>query len=52
MSGQLVIGDLRVQVLEQGDGTRAYTILWPEGTVHAKADRFLRMREPTTARPS
>ncbi|MEU7043659.1 tyrosine-type recombinase/integrase [Streptomyces varsoviensis] len=50
MNGQLVIGDLRVQALERGDGTRAYTIVWPEGAVHEEADRFLRMREPGTDR--
>jgi hypothetical protein len=45
-----VVGDLRVQAVERGDGTRAYTIVWPEGAVHAEADRFLRTREPGTDR--
>jgi integrase len=39
---QLVIGDLRVQQLEHRDGQRSWTIVWPEGTVHVEADRFLR----------
>src|SRR5690242_8747485 len=50
MSQRLVIGDLRVQVLERGDGTRAYTVVWPEGAVHLEADRFLWTREPGTDR--
>lgn len=39
---QVVIGDLRVQRIERKDGRRSWTIVWPEGTVHAEADRFLR----------
>jgi len=38
----VVIGDLRVQRIERKDGRRSWTIVWPEGTVHAEADRFLR----------
>jgi hypothetical protein len=39
---QVVIGQLRVQKLTRRDGRRSWTIVWPEGTVHAEADRFLR----------
>jgi hypothetical protein len=46
VAGEPVVGDLRVQVVARGDGTRAYTIVWLDGTVHAEADRFLRSREP------
>jgi hypothetical protein len=37
-------------VVVRGDGTRAYTIVWPDGAVHTEADRFLRTREPGTDR--
>lgn len=40
-----MIGDLRVQEITHGDGRRSWTIVWPEGTVHAEADRFLRRHE-------
>ncbi|MFF3784068.1 hypothetical protein [Streptomyces sp. NPDC001933] len=36
--------------MEHGDGTRVFTIVWPDGGVHAQADRFLRLREPGTDR--
>jgi integrase len=39
---EIVIGQLRVQQLSGRDGRRSWTIVWPEGTVHAEADRFLR----------
>ena len=39
----VVVGDLRVQQIERKDGRRSWTIVWPEGTVHAEADRFLRL---------
>ncbi|MFE5330484.1 integrase [Embleya sp. NPDC056575] len=42
---ELVIGDLRVQDVRYGNGTRAWTIVWPEGAVHREADRFLRLHE-------
>ena len=45
MARQVVIGQLRVQKLARGDGRRSWTILWPEGTVHAEADRFLRRHD-------
>lgn len=45
MARQVVIGDLRVQRIERRDGRRSWTIVWPEGTVHAEADRFLRTHE-------
>ncbi len=38
----LVVGDLRVQVLERAGGRRSFTIVWPEGAVHEAADAFLR----------
>lgn len=50
MGARLVIGDLRVQPLDRKDGSRAYTIVWPEGRVHREADRFLRTLEPGTDR--
>lgn len=40
-----MLGDLRVQELTRKDGRRSWTILWPEGTVHQEADRFLRRHE-------
>jgi hypothetical protein len=42
---QVVIGQLRVQKLTRGNGRRSWTIVWPEGTVHGQADRFLRRHE-------
>ena len=42
---RVVIGELRVQRIERKDGRRAWTIVWPEGTVHPEADRFLREHE-------
>lgn len=41
----VVVGDLRVQQIERRDGRRSWTVVWPEGTVHAEADRFLREHE-------
>ncbi len=41
----VVIGDLRVQEIRRADGRRSWTIVWPEATVHAEADRFLRRHE-------
>lgn len=40
-----VIGDLRVQRIERGDGGWSFTIVWPDGAVHAEADGFLRGHE-------
>ncbi|MDO0909384.1 hypothetical protein QQM39_00445 [Streptomyces sp. DT2A-34] len=45
MVRHLVVGDLRVQQIERKDGRRSWTIVWPEGTVHAEADRFLRLHD-------
>ena len=45
MARRVVIGDLRVQQIDRGDGRRSWTIVWPEGTEHAEADRFLRRHE-------
>ena len=45
-----VVGELRVQVLQRGDGTRSHTIVWPSGAVHEEADRFLRTLELGTDR--
>ncbi len=42
MARHVVIGDLRVQQIDRKDGRRSWTIVWPEGTVHKEADRFLR----------
>jgi hypothetical protein len=41
----VVVGDLRVQRIERKDGRRSWTIVWPEGTVHTEADRFLRLHD-------
>ena len=45
MARRVVIGDLRVQQIQRSDGRRSWTIVWPEGTEHAEADRFLRRHE-------
>ena len=45
MARRLVVGDLRVQRIERTDGRRSWTIVWPEGTEHPEADRFLRVHE-------
>lgn len=45
MVRHVVVGDLRVQRIERKDGRRSWTIVWPEGTLHAEADRFLREHE-------
>lgn len=45
MVRHMVVGDLRVQQIERKDGRRSWTIVWPEGTVHAEADRFLRQHD-------
>ena len=43
--GAVVIGDLRVQQIDRDDGRRSWTIVWPEGTEHSEADRFLRAHD-------
>ncbi len=45
MVRHVVVGDLRVQPIERKDGRRSWTIVWPEGTVHKEADRFLRVHD-------
>ena len=45
MARQVVVGDLRVQQIERKDGRRSWTIVWPEGTEHPEADRFLRVHD-------
>ncbi|MFG2684248.1 hypothetical protein [Streptomyces sp. NPDC048392] len=45
MARHVVVGDLRVQQIERKDGRRSWTIVWPEGTVHAEADLFLRLHD-------
>lgn len=45
MARHVIIGDLRVQQIERKGGRRSWTILWPEGTVHVEADRFLRQHD-------
>ncbi|AYN43304.1 integrase [Streptomyces dangxiongensis] len=39
---RVVLGDLRVQVLERAGGGRSYTVVWPDCTVDAEADSYLR----------
>jgi hypothetical protein len=36
-----VIGDLRVQRIERSDGGLSFTIVWPDGAVHANADELV-----------
>jgi hypothetical protein len=45
MVRRVVIGDLRVQRIDRRSGRRSWTIVWPEGTVHEEADRFLRVHD-------
>ena len=45
MARRVVVGDLRVQRIDRRDGRRSWTIVWPEGTVHEDADRFLRVHD-------
>src|SRR5579859_3684832 len=47
---EIVVGDLRVQTIYRHDGRRAYTIVWPDGSVHLIADGFLRTCTAGTAR--
>ena len=44
MTRRVVVGDLRVQRIDRKDG-RSWTIVWPGGTVHEEADRFLRVHD-------
>jgi hypothetical protein len=41
VSRNIVVGDLRVQEIRRGNGCRGWTVVWPEGSVHAGADGFL-----------
>src|SRR2546430_1805174 len=45
MARRVVVGDLRVQRIDRRNGLRSWTIVWPEGTVHEEADRFLRVHD-------
>ena len=45
MARRVVVGDVRVQRLDRRNGLRSWTIVWPEGTVHEEADRFLRVHD-------
>ena len=45
MARRVVIGELRVQRIERQGGRRSWTIVWPEGTEHREADRFLRKHD-------
>jgi integrase len=45
MARRMVIADLRVQRIDRRNGRRSWTIMWPEGTVHEEADRFLRVHD-------
>jgi integrase len=38
---RLIVGDLRVQQIEHRDGSRSFTIVWPNGVMHTQADQFL-----------
>jgi hypothetical protein len=38
---RVVVGDLRVQQIDRKGGRRSWTNVWPEGTEHREADRFL-----------
>src|SRR5712691_9898036 len=49
MSRRMVVGDLRVQRIDRRGGQRSWTIVWPAGTVHEEADRFLREARHTLA---
>ena len=41
MARRVVVADLRVQRIDRKNGLRSWTVVWPEGTVHEEADRFL-----------
>ncbi len=45
MARRVLVGDLRVQQIDRRQGRRAWTIVWPEGTVHREADGFLGRHE-------
>ncbi|HZE17700.1 MAG TPA: hypothetical protein VE197_19485 [Mycobacterium sp.] len=45
MARRVVIGDLRVQRIDGGGGRRSWTIVWPDGSEHREADRFLRTHD-------
>lgn len=45
MPRRMVVADLRVQRIDRKNGLRSWTIVWPEGTVHEEADRFLRVHD-------
>ena len=47
---RVVVNDLRVQELRRRDGRFGYTIVGPDGSVHALADGFLRGLDAGTAR--
>lgn len=50
MGGKPIVGQLRVQQVRRGDGGLSHTIVWPDGTVHGGADRFLRTLRQGTER--
>ena len=45
MARPVVIGDLRVQRIDRDGGRRSWTIVWPDGSEHSEADRFLRTHD-------
>ncbi|HUO36914.1 MAG TPA: tyrosine-type recombinase/integrase [Mycobacterium sp.] len=45
MPRRVLVGDLRVQQIDRRDGRRSWTIVWPDGTEHPDADRFLRRHD-------
>jgi len=47
---RVVVNDLRVQELRRQDGRFGYTIVGPDGSLHALADGFLRGLDAGTAR--
>ncbi|MFQ6198649.1 hypothetical protein [Streptomyces sp. NPDC000405] len=44
---RVVLGDLRVQVLKRAGGGRSYTIVFPDCSIHAEVDSYLRSYEGT-----
>lgn len=50
VAARLVLADLRVQPVELPGGRWAHTIVWPEGSVHAEADGYLRTFRAGTQR--
>ncbi len=45
MGHRQVVGELRVQEMPRRGGRWSWTIVWPDGSVHEPADRFLRRHD-------